>query len=358
MALTHIVVRDFRNIAAADLEFSPQLNLITGSNGAGKTSLLEAVYFLGRVQSFRTSHPTSLIREGADALLVRGQLQDDANGAVTSIGVQRGQKQLQVRMGGRPVRHLAELIAHFPFQLLTPDSHRLLEGGPRHRRRFLDWGVFHVEPTFFPAWQRYSRALRQRNAALRARMSTQEIQLWDNELIAATDNLDVLRRAYLEQLLPLLTEYVAGLTDMPDFEWEYRPGWTRKQSYEQALKDGLEADRRQGFTRQGPHRADLLPTIEGEPAQERVSRGQQKQVAVALMLAQAAVYRQRTGRASIFLIDDLASELDATHRGRVLRELRKLGVQIFLTAIDAGSIKAELWTEYRRFHVEHGRVEE
>lgn len=357
MALTQIAVRDFRNIAAADLVFSPQLNLITGSNGAGKTSLLEAVYFLGRAQSFRTSHPTSLIREGAEAFLVRGQL-TDAHGAVTSVGVQRDQKQLRVRMGGRPVHHLAELITHFPFQLITPDSHRLLDGGPRYRRRFLDWGVFHVEPAFFPAWQRYSRALRQRNAALRARMDVREIQLWDSELIATTGILEALRRDYLDRLLPVLIGYVEALTDLTGLEWEYRPGWARKHTYEQAMQEGLEGDRRQGFTRQGPHRADLLPTLEGEPAQERISRGQQKQIAVSLMLAQAAVYRQRTGRASLFLVDDLASELDATHRQRVLKLLRELEAQIFLTAIEAGSIQSDLWPEPRRFHVEHGRVEE
>ena len=357
MALINLAVRDFRNIAAADLVFSPQLNLITGCNGAGKTSLLEAVYFLGRVQSFRTSHPNSLIREGADALLLRGQLLG-ANGTMASIGVQRDQKLLQVRMGGRPVRHLAELIAHFPFQLLTPDSHRLLDGGPRYRRRFLDWGVFHVEPAFFPAWQRYSRALRQRNAALRSRLSIREIQLWDNELIAATEILDTLRRTYLDLLLPVLMEYIAALTDMVGLEWEYRTGWGRKLTYDQALLEGLEGDRRQGFTRLGPHRADLLPTLEGEPAQERISRGQQKQIAIALMLAQAAVYRLSTGRASLFLIDDLASELDMTHRSRVLGHLRELDAQIFLTAIEPGSIETQLWCEARQFHVEHGRVEE
>lgn len=357
MALTQLAVRDFRNIATADLTFSSQLNLITGSNGAGKTSLLEAVYFLGRAQSFRTSHPGSLIREGAEALLVRGQLMD-AHGAVTPIGVQRDRTHLQVRMGGRPVRHLAELITHFPFQLLTPDSHRLLDGGPRYRRRFLDWGVFHVEPAFFPTWQRFSRALRQRNAALRARVSVHEIQLWDSELVTTTEILEAMRRAYLDRLLPILNTYVAGLTDMTGLAWDYRSGWPRKQTYEQALQEGLEGDRRQSFTRQGPHRADLMPTIEGEPAQERISRGQQKQVAVALMLAQAAVFRLSTARASLFLIDDLPSELDATHCGRVLRHLRELDAQVFLTAIEPGSIETQLWSEPRRFHVEHGQVEE
>lgn len=357
MTLNNLAVRDFRNIATANLVFSPQLNLITGCNGAGKTSLLEALYFLGRAQSFRTTHPASLIREGTEALLVRGLIQD-AHGGVTSVGIQRDQAQLRVRMAGHPIRHLAELIAYFPFQLLTPDSHRLLEGGPRYRRRFLDWGVFHVEPAFFPAWQRYSRALRQRNAALRGRATVQEIQLWDSELIIATELLDQLRSTYLDQLLPVLNGYLSVLTDLKGLQWDYRPGWSRKLDYAQALKEGLEGDRKQGFTRQGPHRADLLPTFEGEPAQERISRGQQKQVVIALMLAQATLYQRCTGQTCLFLIDDLPSELDGSHRLRVLDHLRDMGAQIFLTAIEADAIETRLWPEHRRFHVEHGCVEE
>lgn len=356
MGLINLAVRDFRNIAVADLQFSQELNLITGSNGAGKTSLLEALYFLGRAQSFRTSHPTALIREGSTAFLIRGQVQD-LHGQTVTVGIQRDQAESQIRLGAHPVRHLAELIAHFPFQLITPDSHRLLEGGPRYRRRFLDWGVFHVEPNFFPVWQRYSRALRQRNAALRNRATPREIRLWDVELVSATDLLDQMRRHYWEQLLPVLDVYASTLTELTALHWEYRPGWPRKQDFAEALNEGLEADRRQGYTRHGPHRADLLPTVEGEPAQERISRGQQKQIAIALMLAQAAVYQRLTGQACLFLIDDLASELDGAHRLRVLEHLHALKAQIFLTAIDADSILATVWPERRRFHVEHGRVE-
>ena len=355
MALVNLAIRDFRNIAAAELDFSPQLNLIIGQNGSGKTSLLEALFFLGRAQSFRTTHTTNLIREGATSLMVAGRL-DNRKGAEIPVGIERDKANARVRMAGKPVRHLSELVGHFPFQLLNPDSHQLLEGGPRFRRRYLDWGVFHVEPTFFPTWQRYSRTLRQRNAALRAGAPIQEIQLWDPELTAATELLDTQRRLYLEQLIPVLDVFLTSLTDTQDVKWEYRPGWSRKQSYSEALKDSLEGDRRQGFTRVGPHRADLMPTLDNYPAHERVSRGQQKQIAVALMLAQARVYRQLQGKGCLFLIDDLASELDRTHCDRVASQLHELQAQVFLTAIDEAMIDTSIWSEYRRFHVEHGRI--
>lgn len=357
MGLISLAVRDFRNIATAELVFSPQLNLITGNNGAGKTSLLEAIHFLGRAQSFRTTHPASLIREGAGHLLVRGQFQN-AQGNPVPVGIQRDKATLQVRLAGRPLRHLAELVSWFPFQLLNPDSHLLLEGGPRHRRRFLDWGVFHVEPGFFPAWQRYNRSLRQRNAALRARVSPAEVRLWDADLVAAAVLLDRQRRDYLSVLLPALDEHIRSLVDVDGLSWEYRPGWSRKVEYAEALAEALDGDRRQGFTRMGPHRADLLPLLDGIPAQERISRGQQKQIVAALMLAQAQVYQRLKGQACLFLIDDLASELDAGHRERVLRRLQTLNAQVFMTAIEPGAIDSSGWSEQRVFHVEHGRVDE
>lgn len=355
MAIVDLVVRDFRNIETVDLRFSAQLNLIFGSNGAGKTSLLEALHFLGRAQSFRTAHTASLIREGSSAFLLRGHVQG-IGGALMPVGMQRGPDQLQVRMGGRRVAHLSELLPHFPFQVFTPESHRLLEGGPRYRRKYLDWGVFHVEPSFFPAWQRYSRALKQRNAALRTGARSHEVRLWDRELVESATAMDASRKAYLDKLLPALRVRIADLVGLETLVWDYRSGWSRKLDYARALDESIDGDRRQGFTRAGPHRADLLPMLDGQPAHERVSRGQQKQIAIALMLAQAAIYQEYTGRSCIFLVDDLASELDDRHRDKVVGYLRELGAQVFLTAIDPSAIDVAAWPEQAAFHVEHGEV--
>lgn len=356
MPLLDLAVQDFRNIAVAELRFSPQLNLITGSNGAGKTSFLEAIHFLGRAQSFRSPHPEQLIRQGSQAFLLRSHVRD-AHGNVDVIGMQRHRDQLRVRMGGRRVSRLSELLPHFPFQLFTPDSHQLVEGGPSHRRKFLDWGVFHVEPAFFPAWKRYTRALKQRNAALRNGARTQEVQLWDRELAECGETVDQMRRTYLQDLLPSLQSSVTNLAGFDNLSWEYKAGWNRKLDFSQALKDCLDGDRRLGFTRSGPHRADLSPTFGGAPAYERISRGQQKQIAIAMMLAQADVYRRHTGQQCIFLIDDLASELDERHRDRVQEYLRDIQAQVFLTAIDLSFVDTRLWHKPAVFHVEHGQVQ-
>ena len=357
MAVISLAVRDFRNITAAELSLSPRLNLFTGDNGAGKTSLLEALYFLGRAQSFRTAQPSQVIRAGAAGLMVTGQLQDALGGSVP-VGVERSKSATRVRFAGQPVANLAELVAHFPFQLLSPDSHKLLDSGPGLRRRYLDWGVFHVEPSFLSQWQRFRRALRQRNAALRVRASAGEISLWDRELSAAAGRLDRQRATYVAQLLPFMVRYVAEFVEVSGLSWCYHRGWPDERDYIDVLRESLEADRRQGFTRYGPQRADLTPTVDGRPAQERVSRGQQKLIVAGMMLAQASLYQVQRGEPCLFLIDDLPSELDPEHRQRVLDHLRAMQAQLFLTATEERLIAAGDWPDGKQFHVEHGRVSE
>lgn len=357
MTVLSLAVRDFRNIASAELAFSPGLNLFTGDNGAGKTSLLEALYFLGRTQSFRTAQPAQAIRSGAESLRVTGQL-TERHGGTIAVGVERSRAGTQVRLAGRPLSGLGELVARFPFQVLTPHSQDLLDGGPRVRRRYIDWGVFHVEPGFLPAWHRFGRALQQRNAALRSHAPLPELALWDRELAATAKILDEQRAAYIADLLPVLTRYVAQFADVPGLRWTYRRGWPPDREYVAALQEGLETDRRHGFTRQGPHRADLTPLIGNRPAQERISRGQQKLIVTAMVLAQAALYQARRGAPCLFLIDDLASELDPAHRKTVLSHLRDMGAQLFMTAIEDRLVKDVEWPASRQFHVEHGEVSE
>lgn len=357
MALQHLACKGFRNLAPVELDFSPQLNQIIGPNGSGKTSLLEAIYFLGRARSFRTHRLHHLIQTDNESLLVRGTV-DRQDGRRVHVGIQRSRQKQEIRLGGQPLRQLADLVAWFPIQIMNPDSHRLLEDGPGKRRQFLDWGVFHVKHHFFPVWQQFSRTLKQRNAALRAGSPVKQIQVWDEALIQSAQEIDQLRRQYLEQLEPYLMENLALLVDLPGVRLRYQAGWPKELDYPAALERGLESDQRQGFTHAGPHRADLRIDVEGVPAIERVSRGQQKQLITAMLLAQAQLYQETTGNPCMFLIDDLPAELDPEHRGRVLDCLHRLSAQIFVTATDEELLPAQEWAEKKMFHVKHGQVQE
>lgn len=355
MPLTRLSLSHFRNITAAELELSPRFNLIVGANGSGKTSLLEALFYLGRVRSFRTAKPRHLIQSGADRFRLIGRLAD-AEGTEQTLGIERGPGGQTLRFAGRPVRQLAELVRALPIQLLHPDSHLILEGGPRYRRRYLDWGVFHVEHAYYGAWQRYSRALRQRNAALRSGARARDLAAWTPALLEAAEALHGLRTQYIAQLLPYVHSNLATLVDLPGLEFRYQPGWPEEEGLEAALTARLDSDARRGFTQAGPHRADLLPVLDGVPAIERVSRGQQKQLVTALLLAQAELMMETNRQTCLFLIDDLPAELDAGHRARVLERLHHLGSQVFVTTTDAEAIPTAAG-EGRRFHVEHGQIE-
>jgi len=352
MSLSRLSLRDFRCFHAIDLDFSPRANLIYGDNASGKTSLLEAVFFLSRGRSFRTSKAETLVRRGAEGFLLSAQTEDPSG--TVPVGIARTVAGLEARVGGAPAKSLAELAERVPVQLLDSSAHQLIEGGPRHRRQFLDWGVFHVEPGFLSAWRRYQRALRQRNTILRQRASEALIKTWEPELAAAGELLDQSRRTYLAELTPVAADWARQLLGGLDLSFRYQRGWAEGKSLEQALEAGRLRDREQGVTQTGPHRAEILMEIGGVPAQQQVSRGQQKVLSGALLLAQAAYMHQTVGRQCVLLLDDLAAELDTPHRSRFLELVQETRGQVFLTSVETERLPG--WKEAAMFHVERGEI--
>ena len=352
MALSRFSLRDFRCFQSIELDFSPRANLIHGDNASGKTSLLEALFFLSRGRSFRTSKAESLVRHGAEGFLLSGQA-SDGSGTVP-VGIARTPAGLEARVGGAPAQSLAQLAERLPVQLLDASAHQLIEGGPRHRRQFLDWGVFHVEPGFVSAWRRYQRALKQRNTLLRKRAAESLLKTWEPELVAAGQAMDQSRQAYIAQLEPVALNWASRLLGGLDLKLRYLRGWAEGKTLEEALETSRNRDREQGTTQTGPHRAEIAIEIRGLPAQQQVSRGQQKVLAGGLLLAQAAYLHQSTGRQCLLLLDDLAAELDASHLGRFLELVQETGAQTFLTSVEATRLPT--WTDAWMFHVEHGKI--
>lgn len=355
MRIASLDIAGFRNLRHIRMECSPGLNLLIGPNASGKTSLLEALYFLGRGRSFRTRQPRELIQTGASAFRVVAVLQTGDNRR-TPVGLERNTRELVARIGGMPTRSLAELARQTPVLLLNPDSHRLLEDGPLQRRRFMDWGLFHAEPEFLSAWRRYSSALRHRNAALRSGAVNRVVDAWDSELTAAT-LLDRLRGTFCEALEGVLSRFIRETLGATRVKVDYRRGWPLEPSerdFPDWLRAGRDQDRQQGHTRLGPHRADFVVHIDGRLPSEVLSRGQQKLLVVALVLAQAELYRHHVGDACILLIDDLPAELDLANRAQVMRALAALDIQLFITAIEPGLLDTAPWQEAKTFHLLQG----
>jgi len=353
MSLERLAIADFRCIERAELELDSRCNLITGANASGKTSLLEAVFFLGRGRSFRSTRNELLIRTGAAQFsLVARTCQ---GGVSQPLGMRLGLDGIEARYAGRPVTGLAELATRLPVQAIDPEVHRLVSGGPQERRRYLDWGVFHVEPGFVDHWRRYQRALRQRNAALKAGQAPPLIHAWDSELTEAGDEVVQHRQRYVTGLQACVREVGRRLLDA-EIEIALHQGWSAERSLAEALEHSFTRDRERGLTHAGPHRADLSIRIAGEAARDRVSRGQQKLLAAAMLLGQLRHDTALGSGIATLLVDDPAAELDATHLERLLGEVLSLPAQLFITALDAQHPLLRTLPEGRRFHVEHGVV--
>ena len=245
-----------------------------------------------------------------------------------------------------------------PVQVLHPESHQLIQGGPSHRRNYLDWGMFHVEPQFLPTWRHLQRALNQRNAALKTGASVAAVRAWNVEFCETAIRIDQFRRSYLSMLTPVVADYVKELPGDADLKLRYQSGWPNDQSLDELLERELPGDMERGHTQRGPHRADLELLINDRPATGTASRGQQKLIAAALKLAQAKLLVDKTGNRCVFLVDDLPAELEPRYQNYVIQTLTGLGLQIFVTSIAAGDIKFETSPAAKMFHVEQGRVRE
>jgi DNA replication and repair protein RecF len=351
MPLLAVQIEDLRCIRHAELQLDPLLTLISGPNAAGKTSILEAIFYLGRGRSFRTREIERLVRSGASGLTLIGHVAADLRPLI--LGIHASKEGTEARLAGRPVASLADLAIAFPVQVIDPNVHKLIEEGPSGRRRAMDWGVFHVEPAFAGDWQRYQRALKQRNAALRAQLPADAIRAWDTELASAGTSLSIARQQYVDALQPVLERLADFLADL-DLSVTLTRGWSGEESLETAIANAWPQDIRVGTTTVGPHRADLRIRVSGFLARDRVSRGQQKLLAAALVLAQLELLKARSGRPSTLLLDDPAAELDKTRLQKLMHEVRQLGAQVIATST-VNTIEA-LGIPGARFHVEQGEV--
>lgn len=355
MLLNELRIENLRNIEQLDIEFGPGLNLIDGANGAGKTSILEAAYLLSHGTSFRTHKPEVLIRRGSDALSLFGRVL--AGGAERRLGMQRRAGRWTARLDGDPTANLTDVLANCAVVCFEPGSHALISGSAEGRRRYLDWGMFHVEPNYVGWARRYRRALRQRNALLKQQGDDEELRVWDEELSAAAEPLTDARQRYMERMGARLVSLLQiFLPELGGAKVNFRPGWDRSMPLRQVLAEATARDRLLGHTTRGPHRADWVLSFEAAPIHEQLSRGQEKVCAIACLLAQARLYEDTKGESPIVALDDFCSELDAPHQWLCLGALIESRAQVLLTGTEFPAAMAERFPPSRWFHVEQAQV--
>lgn len=358
--IQQLTITAIRNLAPVTLQLSPAVNVLYGLNGSGKTSVLEAIHILGVARSFRTSRIKPVINRDARECTVFGRI--GTNSQVIPVGVSRNSQEetRQIRVSGESLKSTAELARLLPLQVINPDTFSLLEGSPKLRRNFIDWGVFHVKhQDFFPLWKRMQKALKQRNSLLRhGRINDFELTSWNLEFEKAATVIDQLRDEYIQKLTPVFNRVLSELSDLNNLTIQYYRGWDRDRSLQEVLTSALERDMRSGYTHAGPQRADLRIRVGKGSAVDILSRGQLKLVVCALKLAQGFLYQEMQNKQCIFLVDDLPSELDIPNRQKLCQLFQTMKCQTFITCVDKGAL-ANCWlpdTDVKMFHVKHGQI--
>ena len=353
MRITKLSVQHLRCIEEIEIAPGPRLNWLVGPNGAGKTTLLEALHLLSHGHSFRAGAQDSLIRRGSTGFSVYAEIENSNH--AHALGMARDAEGWRLRLDGRDVATLAPLLEHCAAICFDPSCHALIAGPAEERRRFLDWGVFHVEHESLMQWRHYRRALRQRNALLRTGGSGNEFEIWETELERMAEPIVQGRENYLRGLQPVLFEMISRLLpELGEPRLGYQPGWDTDKPLSAVLAVQRERDAFHGHTRSGPHRADWKLSFEHAPVREHLSRGQTKITALACILAQGALFADHSGEWPILCLDDLVSELDFSHQELVFDQIARPDIQVWIaTATMPDTSKRP---SGQLFHVEHGHI--
>lgn len=350
MRVLALEAASFRNLERVLLEPHPRFNVLYGDNGQGKTNLLEAVYLLGTLRSFRAAKTEELVRFGEPKARVRAR--------VTKLGVDRmlevelapGQK--TARVDGKGAR-ASSYFGGFNVVLFAPEDLQLPRGARALRRRFLDRAIWNAHPAYLEAVQTYERVLRSRNALLREGGPEDLLEVYDQQLVQAAAPLQTRRRQMTEALRPRVIEAFEHVTGGLPLELAYE---TKVDVAELGARLVAERgrDRARGATSSGPHTDDLALVLDGKPAAAFASQGQARALVLALKIAEIRHLTETIGDAPVLLLDDVSSELDPTRNAQLFSFLDGIACQAFITTTHPAHVL--LTQERKDFHVVRGAV--
>lgn len=336
MKISRLIVQNYRNISYLDIEPSFSFNIIYGKNGSGKTSLLEAISYLGFGRSFRSAKFQNLIQYSQPSFTISSSVKTEGQEFSDSLGITRYRNRnegMVISINHERSNRLADLVDKVSLQVIHPQGIDLLLDGPELRRNYIDWGIYYSEPSFKELWLNYKKVINQRNFLLKKKADSESIQMWDESLCNLSERITEYREKYFAKLKQILITKTKQFLPNFEFEFSFSKGWPNGLQLRSVLNLNIEKDRVLGYTFYGCHRADLKIKCNNLIASETLSRGQLKLLMCAMKLAQGNLLKEQNGKKCIFLIDDLSSELDSNSRQLLLQDLIDCDNQVFLTNI-------------------------
>jgi len=359
MSVVRLITNNFRNIEQSTTDLHANLNFLVGDNGSGKSSFLEAIFFLGHGKSFRTTKIENLVSHNQTGFVV--SVKDDAN---SQIGISKDfiSNVTEIKINGQKHNKLSELAKNIAVQIITPESFKLFFGGPKERRRFVDLGLFHVEQSFSKEWKDFSRVLKQRNAYLRSGNNVSGIKYWDEAFCNHSNIVSELRLKYINSFKEEFNYWAQILLPniYENIEIQYFQGWKQNTLLEDVLNNNRTRELALGYSLSGTHKFDVRFMLNKQPLENQFSRGQQKLFLLALTFTQAKLIEKVKRVKPILLIDDVGAELDSHSRTVLNNAINQLNCQVIITAIDKVAVEPLVPNnfEYKMFHVKHGKISE
>ena len=371
MNIQRLILRDFRNLHACDLELTEGVHILCGENGQGKTNLLESIYILSNLSSFRSAHLKDLILYGATYGRILGRIRSGGVQKELMVFIREGGK--IVKVNGHAVGRGVDYFGEFAALLFSPDSLKWVQGGPEFRRRFMDTAISRIDRNYLLQLKEYKRVLYQRNRLLRliheSKAPRETLKAWNEQLVQTGSRILEKRLDYLRDLAPVLREvFKAFFQKAAEIRIQYHSSWFRipklngamadlsvwtgrfRQGIEQ--KEDEEVRQRTGLI--GPHLDDLDFLVDGRPLKPGSSRGEMRMFAISLTLSEAKLYRNKKRRFPVLLLDDVTSELDRKRQEILCKQIESLG-QVFLTTTD-DSFVGKMKSCARIFQVQKGEI--
>ena len=357
MPLHRLETYQFRNLGNVRMDLDAGLQFIYGDNASGKTSLLDAIHVLCSAKSFLRASPGKMQQFGTTDFSLNGIVSQQAS-PLLPIQYRWQNSQIRLNLGNKQPRRSSEYASFQPVQAVTPVSYRLLDDPPDIRRRFMDWGVFHVKHDYADIWRRFRRSLAQRNTMLASGTDLQTLSAWSREYIQLAESLDEYRADYVALLVSQIKQYFCAFLPDSSLDIGYQRGWDTARSLDEVLRDNFRRDRERHFTYHGPQRAELVLKLDGVLARDSASRGQKKLITFAIYLAQANLQQELGRHSGVLLVDDLPSELDQEHMSLVMDVLQGLSMQVIVSCIDISRLsERHRYLDNKVFHVKQGQVE-
>ena len=319
MRLTYLSITNFRNIEHAELTFEDRRQFFCGSNGQGKTNLLESVGMISAMRSFRTTKRTPLIRHGEAHATIKAEIElKDAE--TTKVDIHLSRNLRKAFIDEAPVEKFSEFIGKFPTVILSSEDIQLLRGQPSLRRRFFDLILSFGEPEYLSTLQKYHHILKQRNALLKMDNPLPQLTAFDHQLANQASHLIHIRKEAILQFKKHLQKFYEQIAqnenEVPDLIYDPSRSSESPDDFMILLQHSLERDLHSGSTTIGPHRDDFPLLLNENLAVEFASEGQQRALVLALRFAQFSYFREKSGTTPILLADDILGELDPGRRER------------------------------------------